>query len=227
MSIIFSESDKHFNPESLEGKSKEIYEASVRGGKENYKPEKEVKEAMKLDENRARYKIEIILSTDRKSAGTSACALTVFRSGGAIHGGGDEVMYFCRSEKDRSMGCGSILKGDVYVGQLGNEMVSVYKCEKCNKYVNRELLASTILYKLPINQLAMNIYHLFRQLDSNADIYLKHIKVDIRDAAERGRKGMPLIPKKTDYVIYTVKNIIKDTNNDSQVLQKFINFLKA
>lgn len=221
MSVIFSEADKHFDPDQLNEKARFVYENSKMANN----PDKQISKDLGLSEDRAKYKIEVILTTDRSSSNMCACAITPFRSGGGLHGGGDEIMYFCRNEKNRDMGCGSILKGDVYMGRIGDEQVAVFYCEKCKRYVNRELLGSTILYKLPIKSIAKNIYDLFRQLDSNADIYLKHIKVDMRKATEEKAKGMQKIKPNTELSIYTVKSIFKDTSNSSQVLKKFETFI--
>ncbi len=223
MSVIFSEADKHFDPNKLDEKARFVYENSKKASS----PDKQVSKDLGLDENKAKYKIEIILTLDRSSTNLCACAITPFRSGGALHGGGDEIMYFCRNEQNRAMGCGSILKSDVYMGRIGNEQVAVFYCDKCKRHVNREMLASTILYKLPVKSIAKNIYELFRQLDSNADIYLKHIKVDMRKAAEAKAKGMQTIKPNTELSIYTVKSIFKDVSNSSQILKKFEDFISV
>ncbi len=223
MSVIFSEADKYFDPNQLNEKARFVYENSKKASD----PDKQVSKDLGLSEDKARYKIEVLLSTDRSASNLSACAITPFRSGGGLHGGGDEIMYFCRNEKNRDKGCGSILQGDVYMGRIGEEQVAVFYCEKCKKYVNRELLGSTILYKLPIKALAKNIYDLFRQLDSNADIYLKHIKVDMRKATEDKAKGMLKVKPNTELSIYTVKSIFKDVSNSSQILKKFETFISV
>ena len=221
MSVIFSEADKFFDMNSLDEKSKEVLYAS--------RAQDEVPQEALDDlrgELRAKYKIEVILPPRRKVNEAIACAVTAFKSGGQLHGGGDELLYVCRNEKDATIGCGSVLKGNPLVGTVDGGLVTVFYCDKCQKYVNRELLASTFLYKLPLKKLAENIYRLFRQLDSNADIYLKHMKTDIRNAT-LDRKQMTEVPKKMEYAIYTLKNIVKDTSNDSQVLHKIETFLKA
>lgn len=225
MSVLFNEADKAFRPENLTGKAKEVYEASQKGMDPNYSPDKETKDALGTDLNRpAKYKIEVVLSTDRNKIGPSACMITIFKSGGALHGGGDELMYTCRSEKDRDMGCGKILKGDVWMGMSGNQIVTAYHCPTCKKYVNRELLGSSTFYKLPVKKIAENIYKFFRELDSDADIYLKHIKVDVRKSMEN-RKEMAKVPTKMEYAIYTVQNIMKDAGNNSQILKKIEDFI--
>ena len=226
MSILFNEADKTFRPKNLTGKAKEVYEASKKGLDPNYEPEEEVKSALGSSNKPAKYKIEVVLTTDRKTAGVSACMITLFRSGGALHGGGDELMYLCRNEKNRDMGCGSILKGKAMIGTVGNQIVTVYYCKKCKKHVNRELLGSSVFYKLPIKTLAENIYNLFRELDSDADIYMKHIRVDVRKGIE-DKNLMRAMQSKIEYAIYTVNNIMKDVTNGSQVLKKIEGFISV
>jgi len=222
MSVIFSESDKYFNADELDPKSKEILEASRAQDKV---PEEHLKDLK--GEVRAKYKIEVILPPRRKKNEAIACAVTAFKSGGNIHGGGDELLYLCRNENDAKIGCGAVLKSNPMVGTIDGGVVTVFYCDNCKKYVNRELLSSTFLYKLPLKKLAENIYGLFRKLDSNADIYLKHVHVDVRDAASRGGDKMMQVPQRMEYAIYTLKNIFKDTANDSQVLRKIEGFLTA
>lgn len=226
MSVLFNEADKAFNPKNLTGKAKEIYEASQKGLDPDYQPDQETKDALGSFDRPAKYKIEVVLSTDRRRIGPSACMITIFKSGGALHGGGDELMYTCRNEKDRDMGCGKILKGDVWMGTINNQIVTAYFCKTCKKYVNRELLGSSIFYKLPVKTIAENIYKFFRELDSDADIYLKHIKVDVRKSAE-SPKDMAKVPTKMEYAIYTVQNIMKDAGNNSQIVKKIEDFISV
>ena len=53
------------------------------------------------------------------------------------------------------------------------------------------------------------------------------MKVDVREAATKGGDKMTQVPQKMEYAIYTLKNIIKDTVNDSQVLHNIETFLTA
>lgn len=231
MSKIFSECDKNFNPEELDAKSKMVLEASKLAADATYKVEDDLQKVIS-GEKPAKYKIEILLPPSRKTNEATACAVTMFISGGKLHGGGDELLYLCRSEKDAKVGCGDVLKGPLMIAQgVNGGMSSVYYCDKCKKHVNRELCASTILYKLPINKIAENVYRIFRQLDSNADIYLKYQKTDIREATRLAQEGkvdaLQQIPTKMEYAIYTLKNILKDAANDSQIISKITTFLKV
>lgn len=227
MSVVFSEVDKTFNKSSLNTKERFVYDASQNAADPNYVIGEELKKLLTPEDlEKAKYKIEVIFPPSRKNVNVTACAVTTFKSGKKLHGGGDELLYLCRNEKDAKIGCGNVLKGDLMLSQGHDGPSSVYYCEKCKKYVNRELCASTLLYKLPIKTIAANIYKLFRQLDSNADIYLKYTRSDIR-AANSSPQKMAQLPTKTEYAIYTLKNIIKDTSNDSQVINKIEAFLKA
>lgn len=219
MSIIFSEADKHFNLSNLDPKSREILNAS----REQDKVSKEELDNL-YGERPAKYKIEVIFPPRRKHNEAVACAVTLFKSGKKLHGGGDELIYVCRNERDATIGCGSPLKENPLIGTVDGGVVTVFHCATCNKYVNRELLASTILYKLPVKTIAKNIYNLFRKLDSDADIYLKHMKADIREASLSKGK-MEEIPTQVEYAIYTLKSILKDTANNSQIVKKIEDFL--
>jgi hypothetical protein len=224
MGIIFSEADRNFNPDKLDSKARAVWEASQTANDPNYLPDEKLKDII-YDEDRAKYKIEIVFPPRRKRNEAIACAITTFKSGGKLHGGGDELLYVCRNEKDATIGCGSVLKDPPLLGMVDGGYITVYYCAKCNKHVNRELLASTFLYKLPVKTLAQNVYKFFRQLDSNADIYLKHMKVDIREAAKIGGDKMINVPQKMEYSIYTLKSIVKDAFTEGQIVKNITNFL--
>jgi hypothetical protein len=87
-----------------------------------------------------------------------------------------------------------------------------------------------ILYNLPTSVIAENVYKLFRKLDGNADIYIKHAKNDIRKITEMGDKGlrdMQKIEDERDMVIYPLKHILKDATTDSSIIKKIEHFLRA
>jgi hypothetical protein len=67
-------------------------------------------------------------------------------------------------------------------------------------------------------------------LNSDADIYIKHAKNDIRKLTEMGQRGladMRAIEAGRDAVIYPLKHILKDVSNGSNVIHKIDTFLRA
>ena len=75
--------------------------------------------------------------------------------------------------------------------------------------------------------LALYIEKLFRELGSNADIYLKFHKTDIRYIALERAKGPEVARRLKGMHIYALKNIIKDTSSGAALVGRFMAFLTS
>lgn len=205
---------------------------------------KQIEEANKV---KAKYKIEIHFGPDRSNSELklSSGLLCIWESGKMYHGGGDEKMYWCGYDD-----CKWPFSADLLA------MAHVV-CPKCNRelfrapdykqdhidYLKKEGLDSKgieaipcmvgeKLFKLPPSKIATLLLKTFRQLDSNADIYLKYHPKDIRmdkknpGSAESMNKLVVARLRKQP-LIYPLKNILKDTASGADLHKRILAMLRA
>jgi hypothetical protein len=205
---------------------------------------KEVEEANKV---KAKYKIEIHFGPDRSTSDLKPCAggLCIWESGKMYHGGGDEKMYWCGYDD-----CKWPFSADLFA-------IAHVVCPRCNReqfrshknkvdhirYLEKErmdsrgienipVMVGEKLFKLPPTKIATLLVATFRQLDSNADIYLKYHPKDIRidkknpSSAESMNKLVVARLRKKP-LIYPLKNILKDTASGADLHRQFLTMLKA
>lgn len=169
----------------------------------------------------AKYKIEVTFVKDRSPTKMNAVGISIWESGKRFHGGGDELMYWCKDNRpDHDEGCWAPISSDYIRGDVAI-------CPKCGRAVNAELLTNLRAGNVYIDTLAKTLAHIFRELNSNADLYLKFHKTDIRYIAMEKAKGPDVARKLKGMLIYPLKNIIKDTENGSDLARRFKAFLMA
>jgi hypothetical protein len=190
----------------------------------------------------ASYKIEVAFSWDRTERGPALALITIWESGRRLHGGGDEKMFWCGYQD-----CGKPVKSDAM-------MIDVGICPSCKRPLFRSMddkiltvqqaKASRIPYadmekrpcisevkfaKLAVPRLADFLEKLWRDLDCDADLYVKFFRKKLK--FEPGDKNAPDIMAKArmsrSYVVYTLKSILKDTSNGAVVRDRFESFLTA
>lgn len=222
--ILFSEADKYFETNMLDEVQRRVYDAANLSNDPNYEMPEDVKQFFKRPEEvKAKYKIQILFGPRRNTSHTNLCMVHVFESGGYHHEHQDQLCYFCWDIEDRNIGCRKVIPASKINGSVG-------WCDTCKAPRVTSKLTEFIVYNLPTAIIADNVYKLFRSLDSNADIYIKHAKNDIRKLTELGDKGlrdMKKIEDQRDAVIYPLKHILKDVSNGSNVIHKIDTFLRA
>lgn len=222
--ILFSESDKYFETNMLDEVQRRIYDSSLASNNENYEIPDELKPLFKRsDEIKAKYKIQIFFGPKRKTSDKNLCMVHVFESGGHYHEHQDQLCYFCWDIENRNVGCRNIIPASKISGSVG-------WCDTCKAPRATPRMTEFIVYNLPTKIIADNVYKLFRALDSDADIYIKHAKNDIRKLTEMGDKGlkdMRKVEEQRDAVIYPLKHILTDVSNGSNIAHKIDDFLRA
>jgi hypothetical protein len=176
-------------------------------------------------EIRAKYKIEVTFAgPDEKThykgrtvKGPNRLGVRIWESGKRFHGGGDELAFWCLSE-DGSKGCGKVIPSDCIRG-------GVALCPHCNRAVNAELLTDERVGFFSSQSLAQELTKLFRELGSNADIYLKYHKTDIHYIAMERDRGPDVAARLKGMHIYPLKNILVDTSNGADVTKRFYAFV--
>lgn len=192
--------------------------------------------ASKLDDLRAKYKIEIHFGPKRTTAGPNVAAVSFFESGKQLNGNGDELLYLCM-EKDSGLdlnvlnphdtpivkgggGCGSFITG-------GHILNGVAKCENCGNLLKAEALTSTIFVNMTTPKLATYLRVWFSRLKDSADIYLKYHPSDIRVKIMEDAYGLDKARNLRGLTIYPLKNILTDTSNGASLEGRFEALLRS
>lgn len=172
-------------------------------------------------EIRAKYKIEVTFVQGRTTNGPNKLGIQIWESGKHFHGGGDELAYWCKDNRQgHDEGCWGIITGDYIKGDTAF-------CKGCGKMMNAELLTNMKIGNVTTQALAQECTKLFRQLGSNADIYLKFHKSDIHYIAMERAKGPEVAARLKGMHIYPLKNILKDTAHGADVTKRFLAFLTS
>lgn len=173
-------------------------------------------------EIRAKWKIEVTFVKNRTLTGLNAVGIQVWESGKHFHGGGDALAFFCQDSRDgHNEGCGGIIPQD-NVAPNG-----IAYCPHCKRAVNAQYLANIRLGNVYMDSLAKSLANLFRQLGSNADIFIKFHKMDVRYIALERAKGPDVAAKLKGMHIYPLKNILKDTANGADIVNRMKAFITS
>lgn len=170
-------------------------------------------------EIRAKYKIEVTFSKGRTSLGPNLVGIQIWESGRRLSGGGDDLAFWCRSTETEE-GCWGIITSDFIRGGIA-------LCPTCKKASNADLLTNMKIGRVSTKNLVNDLEKLFRFLDSNADIYLKFHKSDIRYIAMERAKGPEVARRLKGMHIYPLKNILSDTSHGASLTGRFTAFLTS
>lgn len=172
----------------------------------------------------AKYKIEVTFTHCRRLNAPNACGIQVWESGKRFHGGGDQLMFVCTdtTEKDpaKQLGCKNFISADDITR-------GVAYCRHCQKGIVAEKLGQIYYMNETPAKIAVRLVEMFRKLGSNADIYLKFHKTDIRYIAMERAKGLETARRLKGMHIYPLKNILRDTIAGADLGQRFKVFLTS
>lgn len=189
--------------------------------------EKALAEAGLLQEVRAKYKIEISFGPGRTTRGPNLAGIQVWESGKKLHGGGDELMFFCQDvTPGKNDGCWAVIPGD-HAGYNQHTGKEVALCQKCNRVWSPEQLTSMRVFKTSTHSLATTVENLFRQLDSNADLYCKYHPTDIRYQAMLKDKGLETARRLKGMHMYRLARILRDTSAGASLHGRIVAFLSS
>lgn len=173
------------------------------------------------EELRAKYKIEVTFVKNRNIRSMNAVGIQIWESGKRFHGGGDELMFWCKdSRKGHDDGCWSPIPGDAIKG-------GVAYCPRCQKAMNADLLTNMKLGNVYMDTLAKELVGIFHTLQDDADIFLKFHKSDIRYIAMVREKGPETAKRLKGMAIYPLKNILKDTAAGADLFRRFKAFITS
>ena len=207
---FFQEASKDFDPSQLTEEQRAAFESG-----KSITSDEETKTVMEGGEIRAAYKIEVTFDKNRTVHGPNAVLIQVWESGKHFHGGGDDLMYWCKDftkidSWENSPGCGGLIPSASMRGGLA-------VCPHCYATINSDYVTGQRLTKISTNDLATLIEKIFHQLKSNADVYCKYHKTDIRYIACEQTYGEEKARWLKGMFIYPLKNILRDTSNGSSL----------
>ncbi len=211
-----SDADLDFDPEKIKNPAfKRAYEAAKKARLDE-QTEKQIQDA----QIRAKYKIEIKFRDDRKMLGDNAIAWQAYESGKHLHGGGDELVYWCISRKQDGVGCGTPIIGS-------NIIHGIALCPGCKHQLNAAMLTSNFVIRMTLKKLAIETAKIWRKLDHSADIYCKYSREDIRYKIMEEKVGADKARQLQGLFIYPYANILKDTASGSSLESRLEAFFKA
>lgn len=211
----FSESGKDFNPSALTP----VQQRTLRASQKTPNLENDDLGQRILNvEIKAKFKIELMFGPKRTVTGPNVVVIQCWESGKRFHGGGDDLMYFCRDVESEE-GCWAPITGDRIAS-------GVAFCFNCGQVSARRLTGQRFM-KVPTKILAEHVANIWRQLDQKADIYCKYDRDDIRYKVIEEKKGAAEAHRLRGLFIYPLKNILKDTAAGASVESRFEAFFKA
>jgi len=186
----------------------------------------EVLDKILAEEQKAKYKIELLFGSTRVPSKPTPGAISFWESGTKLHGGGDAKMYICGGKRAGKSDC------EAFIPDVSNGY-GFLLCPRCKEVWNGDAVSGEVLARLTMRGWAELLLKYFIKLEHNADIYIKHAKDDVRAAArlEQAKQmgGENLFRARTNRVkyIYPLKNIIKDSANGADLLGRFYALLQA
>lgn len=213
---MFSDADKDFDPSKIiDPVIRRAYQAS-----KTKRLEAEIESQISNAQIRAKYKIEIKFRDERSLLDDVSIGWQAYESGKHLHGGGDELIYWCISTSDRDNGCGAPIVGN-------NIIQGIALCTGCHRQINAALLTSNFVIRMTLKRLAQETAKIWRKLEGSADIYCKFNPGDIRYKIMEGKLGSDEARKLQGLFIYPLSNIIKDTSAGSSLESRLEAFFKA
>ena len=176
------------------------------------------------DEQKAKYKIELMFGKARSVSNPTPGMMSFWESGAKLHGGGDAKIYMCPGKELRQNECdGFIPDSAAGYGHL--------VCPGCGKVWKGTQVSGEIVANLTMQGWSQLIMKYFLKLQMNCDIYLKYAKEDIRTVAlveqehQHGGEKLEKARSKRAVSVYPLRNIIRDTSNGAELLGRFKAYL--
>lgn len=187
--------------------------------------DQDTQKLMSAGDIRGGYKIEVTFDKNRTTQGPNAVMIKIYESGKFFHGGGDDMMYWCKDVQSTepwkaAPGCGAPLPSSAIRGPFA-------RCPACLHVIDVRYLTSERLFRNTTQDLATIIEGLFHDLKDNADIYCKYHKTDIRYLACEKAYGEEKARQLRGLFIYPLSNILKDTSNGASLVGRIRALLSA
>jgi hypothetical protein len=205
----------------LSPETEKLHEEALARSKEALKGPSEAEVHSVLEGSlRAKYKIEVFFGPHRTVTGPNVVQVKFFESGKKLHGGGDDLMFICRSNDHGDEGCGGFITSDCIKG-------GVAVCPSCGKAIRSDKLSDYLMANFTTRRLAIELLKFFNKLGGMADIYCKYDRTDIRYMAMEKELGVKKAHSLRGLHIYTLDRILRDTNAGADLEGRIYAFLSA
>jgi hypothetical protein len=174
---------------------------------------------------KARYKIELTLSGDRRRIQAVAGLLVFWESGAMLHGGGDGALYICPGKHLKRNDCAAFMNGDC-------QALGTWICPKCQTQWKPADVIGQLGFRLTMQNWAVVLHRYYIALGGNADLVMSYMPDTIRGVAEREQQkqlGGDLLGRvrgRRTKVVYPLANIIKDTSAGAGLYNRIYAFLR-
>jgi len=187
--------------------------------------------ALRGQENqvRSQFLVDVMFSRGRSAFKPYDGLIVAYTNGGFMHGGGDEMVYFCprRVEKNgQTKVCATPLPPIAIQGKVA-------VCPTCEKPSRDKDLIGQVYAKLTTQNWATLVTRMFYRLDCNADLRICTLKGDLHQATaeekekQRGGERLNKVYTEQVYVRYTLASMIKDTASGATLDHCINMFLRA
>lgn len=173
----------------------------------------------------AKYKIEVMFDLRKTSRGGAfPGVMVVWLNGSMMGGGGDELLYPCPD--------------DHCTGYIGSDNIAVQSqtayCPECRFVWKQSDLSEIRAFNMPDKLWAAVIAREFMRMSCNADIYMKVAQGKLREGVEKthDKEGGFVAEalhagRHKSAVLYSMQDIMRDTQGGSSVESRVLAFLRA
>lgn len=195
--------------------------------------------ATKELEKRGKYKIQVWFKSHRSIWKPMAYTVSIWESGKRLHGGGDEMMFFCKRQPQGKKaqaqpfglagaksvatpdGCGGLIPGDLSLGSL-------IVCPHCHTKWETTDIGDSVYYFTTAQKAGEVLEFWWRKLNCDADIYAKYRPDDPRTVMMSRNFNAKTAREKKGLTIYPMGNILRDSMGGTvEVQQLFKTFITA
>lgn len=188
---------------------------------------------------KGKFKIQVWFKSQRSTWKPMAWTLSIWESGKRLHGGGDEMLFFCKRQPDAPrqaampmglLGGGKVAPGPDGCGNIiSGEMLSGTKvlCPHCMLQWETTHVGDSIYYYTTAQKAAEIIEDWWMKLGCDADLYFKHRPDDPRTLMMSRAYSAKTAREKKGLVIYPLANIIRDSEGGASVQNLFRNLITA
>lgn len=186
-------------------------------------------ESIKDDNAKAKFVLDIYFNEERSVHRPFSGFLMAWTNGGALHGGGDEKVYFCPAKVERgghTKICAAPLPPNLIKHGIGI-------CLSCKQPSTDKNFVGEVYFKLPIGSWAAVIERYFFRLECNADIRIGIMRGDLRKTAaeeqirQMGGDKLEDVRAQRMWVRYALASLIKDGSSGATLNARLNAFLRA
>jgi hypothetical protein len=197
----------------------------------NPEVEKRLKQLL-LDakETKAQFKLEVFFGGGPRRNIDVRGMVCVWTNGGAMHGGGDQNVYLCPTERDGKDGNKVTCLAPIDTRFMTPERAV---CATCKTLHHPSQLVGQIQGHTSTQRWSRLLHTLFHRLECNADLRMCVEKESVNRAVakefekDRGGEAYGKVMGKREWITYPLASIVKDTASGSTLEARIKAFLEA